>query len=295
MTKKFIVIGLIVVLTISMFVGCETKNNTNNSDKQTTTSKDIIKHYGEAIIAEVQREAPSDIYTDSGIVKNNEYKGMTKKMEVYGLTFFASDNIPDEFMTKIAKTFKEMLPKLEGENADKQEEILKNLYRYKACLPIVTENEIESISADLINEYSVCDIIMKVNNRQTMEVIEHLLHATTDVGFSYTYPKEWGFKYDSLVSVTMNKAIKDNIFNISDYNINIEEIKQRIIVQEFAYWLITSEWNIQEEYGPNEKEWVARNSKEVAEKLPGADKLFKSYANNLISCPSEETLKLLSE
>lgn len=295
MTKKFIVICLIVVLTISMFVGCATINNTNDSDKKTTTSKEIIKHYGEAIITQVQREAPSDIYTDSGIVKTDEYKGMTKKMEVYGLTFFASDNIPDEFMTKIAKTFKEMFPKLEGENASKQEEILKNLYRYKACLPIVTEKEIESISVDLINEYSVCDIIMKIKNRQTMEVIEHLLHAITDVGFSYTYPKEWGFKNDSLVSVAMNKAIENNIYNISTYNIDIEDIKQRIIVQEFAYWLITSEWNIQAEYGPNEKEWIARNSNEVAEKLPDADKLFKNYANNLISCPSKETLKLLSK
>lgn len=136
---------------------------------------------------------------------------------------------------------------------------------------------------------------MKVDNRQTMEVIEHLLHATTDVGFSYTYPKEWGFKKNSLVTLAMNKAIEGKIFNIFDYNIDNDEIKHRIIVQEFAYWLITSEWNIQEEYGPNEKEWLAKNSKEVVEKLPDADKLFKSYANNLISCPSEETLKLLSK
>jgi len=288
MAKKSIIIRMIMVLTVSMLIGCGAKSDIS---KGNTTIEKKINHYGEAIITEVQREAPDDIYTDSGIVKANEYIGMTKKMEVYGLTFFASDNIPDEFMNKVATTFKEMFPKLEGVNASKQEEVLENLYKYKACLPIVTEKEMGNISMDLINEYSVCDIIMKVDDKQTMEVVEHLLHATTDVGFSYAYPKKWGFAKDSEITVVMNKAIEDRNFNISGYEMENEEVKQRILVQEFAYWLITSEWNIQERYGSNEQEWTLNTSQKVEKDLPLGKILYNATVAKIMTFPKAQTLE----
>jgi len=275
-----IISSILIFVIVGTIVGCGIKNK--------------IEHYGEAIITKEQREAPENIYTDSGVVKTSEYKGMTKKVEVYGLTLYASDNISDEFMIKISKIFKEMFPKLEGEDLKKQEEVLKNLYKYKACLPVVKENEIANINTKLINDYSVCDIIMKVDRGQVMEVVEHLLHAVTDVGLSYSFPNEWGFENNSKIKKSMQNAIENKYYDVSSYNMKDEEVRNRILIQEYAYWLISSKWNLQEIYGPNEKEWTLNNSEKVIKNLPEADKLMVETTGKIMISPKEETLITLN-
>ncbi len=251
-----------------------------------------LEHYGDAILTEPQREAPEDIYTNSGVVSTSDYVGFSKKIEVYGLTLYMGIGISDEFAKNIAATYVDMFPKLTGDNADIQEKLLKNMYSYKACLPILYSYQSIAIPANMINENSVCDIIFKVDDGQTMEVVEHLLHAITDVGLNYTLQDMWGFAGDSKVSLAMNEAIVLETYDITNYKgIENSEIKNRIIVQEYAYWLITSEWDIQNEYGPHEDEWSASSPKTVRLYSPLGHALYEDTVMNIMSCPSEELLK----
>lgn len=292
--KKILKLSSMMIILFSTLIlsSCQSKRT-----QEVVKITNSIDHYGEAVITTPQREALNNPYNDTGIIKTNKYTGMTKKMEVYGLTFFAKDSISDDFMLKIAKIYKEMFPKLTGENAKLQAKILENNHIYKACLPIVLESEMESIPSQLINDYSVCDIIMKVDQNQTMEVCEHLLHATSDVGLRYTLPKQFNFSQTSDISKVMNDAISRNYYKTNSYS-NIKkdnkETYNRIIVQEFTYWLITSEWNIQEKYGPHEKEWTLLTSNSIKSKLPSGDVLYNSTINKLMQAPSSATLAELN-
>jgi hypothetical protein len=133
--------------------------------------------------------------------------------------------------------------------------------------------------------------------RQTMEVVEHLLHNISDIGLHYAYPDEWAFNdKNSEVYKTMDQAIQEGLYDISSYEDILEEagdeIYQRVIVQEYAYWLISTYWNLQEPYGPmEEEEWNIDNKKELLEKLPDGYQLVENTINKIMRSPSKEILE----
>jgi hypothetical protein len=172
-----------------------------------------------------------------------------------------------------------MFPQDSGLDLKKQQEVLNKLVQYKALLPVLSEHH-DSASDDTnkgldyfrhSDDYSVCDVIMYDVPRQTMEVVEHLLHNISDIGLHYAYPDEWAFNdKNSEVYKTMDQAIQEGLYDISSYEDILEEagdeIYQRVIVQEYAYWLISTYWNLQEPYGPmEEEEWNIDNKKELLE------------------------------
>ena len=56
-------------------------------------------------------------------------------------------------------------------------------------------------------------------------------------------------------------------YYIADIPREEEGLFQRVIVQEFAYWLISTYWNLQEPYGPlEEEEWNIDNKEQLLEK-----------------------------
>ena len=252
-------------------------------------------HYGGAILLDDSGEVPTDLYTDSGIYNTDEHGDFTKVMDVYGIKFIAKDDIPDEFMRKVANAYKEMFAVNEDTNTKMQEKVIENLYKYKALLPIVSsERDVNGKEITrLQNENSICDIIMYTNENQAMEVVEHLMHTVTDVGLSYAMRDEWGFDEDSTVSQTMKRAIDNGFYDISSYNFGDSDVKNRVLVQEYAYWIITSYWDIQQKYGLGEDEWKLDSSQKMTDSLNDAKDLIENSLTNVLYPISADTLSQL--
>lgn len=277
--KKLLILVLMLGL---IFTGCA-KAQASEDDMSST-------HIGGAVLKEPANEKVTDVYTDTGIQKTNEFGKFTKMMKVYGITFIAKDDISDDFMLKVAQTTKEMFVKTDATDSVLQEQILQSLHRYNALLPIVkSENDMEN-ATDLMKKYSICDIIMETKDNQTMEVVEHILHAVTDVGLHYAMNEEWGLQESSKLTSVMNKAIDGKFYNTSSYKDMPNTIRDRVLKQEFAYWLITSSWNIQQQYGLGEEEWTLSTPEKISTSFKDGEELYNTVIK-VITLPSAENLK----
>ena len=150
------------------------------------------------------------------------------------------------------------------------------------------------LSAELESEYSICDIIMQdVPARQVMEVVEHILHYVSDIGLHYTFPDEWGIHRSSKLAVAMQFAIDNGYYDVSGYDdIDDAEVRFRVEMQEFAYWFISTAWNLQEPYGPaEEQEWLISNQEELRQKFPAMYEVYERTAGRVMVSPSVLTLQ----
>jgi hypothetical protein len=269
------------------------------SEKQDAPKPDVPKptHLGGCVLLTPAVEAPEDVYQDSGILATDEYKPFTKKLVVYGITLIGRDDISDVFMRKVAKTIKEMFPQGGAMDAELQKEVLRNMYRYKAVIPLFkgedhTFNPEDEKAFDLTrSRNSICDIIMEGVPGQVNEVVEHILHYVTDLGLHYTFPGEWGISETSKVYKAMQEAIDKKYYNIAQYGEDPEEEKTRVLIQEYAYWLIYCSWDLRETYGPKEAEFSIMNSAGLKANLPRSYQLFEQTITKIMAPPSPSTLK----
>ena len=66
---------------------------------------------------------------------------------------------------------------------------------------------------------------------------------------------------------------------------------QKIIVQEFIYWVILTGWDLKTPYKPNTSpEWYVEDSQELQTKLPLAYKLFTDEVNGVLVNPTQTYL-----
>ena len=137
------------------------------------------------------------------------------------------------------------------------------------------------------------EIMQDVPVRQVMEVVEHILHYVTDIGLHYTYPDVWGIHRQSKLAEAMQKSIDEGYYDVSGYDdIDEPNVRFRVEIQEFAYWFISTAWNLQELYGPiHEQEWTIRDSDELRQKLPEFFGAYEQTAARVMVAPSAETLK----
>jgi hypothetical protein len=255
-------------------------------------------HLGGCILISPIGEVPDDLYQENAVVATDEYPLFTKKLTVYGLTLIARDDASDEFMQKVAKTIREIFPRDEDLDLAKQEEILRNQYRYKAVIPVPVGRDMDFTEADeaawdkITSQNSVCDIIMEGVEGQVMEVVEHILHYVSDVGLHYTFPNEWGISETSALAQAMKKSIDEGYYNVTQYrDIEAGEVRHRVLMQEFAYWIISTAWNLQEPYGPQgEEEWTIKNQADLKAKLPEFYEAYERTVGRTMVAPSLETL-----
>ena len=145
--------------------------------------------------------------------------------------------------------------------------------------------------ANLENRNSVCDVIMQDVPGQVMEVVEHILHYVSDIGLHYAYPDEWGVNPDSALVRGMRDAVDRGYYVISQYSdIDELEVRERVLVQEFAYWVISTAWNLQEDYGPRETEWQVTDRDDLRARLPEMDALMERTVDRIMVAPSRATL-----
>ena len=89
------------------------------------------------------------------------------------------------------------------------------------------------------------------------------------------------------------EAIDLDYYAIEQYS-DIDEpgVRNRVILQEYAYWIIYTAWDLREAYGPQESEWAIMNSNQLQDKLPGSYDLFKETIPQVLTCPGPEILNI---
>lgn len=281
------------IVTLTLLLGsCKSEKTVSE------TTESVKTHLGGCILISPAAEAPSDLYQESDIVPTDEYKPFTKKLSVYGITLIGRDDISDEFMRKVAKTIKEIFPQDVDTDSELQKEVLRNMYRYRTVIPLFLGEDYEFAPLDeaawdiTTSRNSICDIIMEGVPGQVNEVVEHILHHVTDVGLHYTFPDEWGISKTSKIYHAMQEAIDKGHYNIEQYDEDVDdEERTRVLIQEYAYWVIFTAWDLYEPYGP-EAEWTGiKNPDDLKNKLPLSYEVFKETIPKVMVSPSRSTLE----
>jgi hypothetical protein len=292
-----VVLGFVLIL--SFCSSGQNESSATESDAAASEMAGTVKtHVGGCILASPAAEAPDDLYQESDIVPTDEFKPFTKKLMVYGITLIGRDDISDDFMRKVAKTITEMFPQNETIDSELQKDVLRNLYRYRAVIPLFKGEDHEFSPSDeeawghTTSKNSICDIIMEGVPGQVNEVVEHILHFVSDVGLHYTFPEEWGISKTSKIYHAMQEAIDKGHFNIDQYGEDIDEEEHtRVLIQEYAYWVIFTAWDLYAPYGP-EAEWTGiKNPDDLKNKLPLSYEVFTQTIPRVMAPPSRPTLE----
>jgi len=274
----------------------------SEAGKMTSERTESVKtHLGDCIRLSPAGEVPENLYQESDVVSTDEYKPFTKKLSVYGIVLIGRDDISDDFMRKVAKTIKEIFPQGEGIDAELQKEVLINMYRYKAVIPFFLGHDHEFTPKDEAafnltrSQNSICDIIMEGVSGQVNEVVEHILHHVTDIGLHYTFLDEWGISETSKVYQAMQQAIDKEYYIVEQYGERDSEVRNRVLIQEFAYWVIGSGWNFLGPYAPDAEWKIIRTASDLKEMLPLSYELFESTIPKVMVAPSKDTLEEFKE
>ena len=259
---------------------------------------------GGAVMRTATGEAPHDLYAVTDVVRTEDLGPLSKKLTSCGIMLGAGDDIDDDFLRLVGKTLAEVFGAGEGIDQQRQRNVLRHLYAYRTLLPVPkSEREFERLfhrnpeAMDrLRRQNSICDIIMSgVPHGQVMEVVEHLLHSITDVGLHYEYPHEWGLSRDSELYRAMRKSIEHGYYNVQSYEDMRDdappEVYLRVLLQEFAYWFISTAWDLQQDYGPTEEEWTLRTPAALKNKLPEFYAVYERTAAKVLTAPSRTTLQ----
>ena len=258
---------------------------------------------GGCILIEPLGEIPEQLALVTGVTATDDYGPLPKKLSACGIVLAAEARVPDAFLEQVGRTIAEVFRVEEGVDAALQQEVLTHLHAYKALLPVPrNERSFERLVRRydeaferVHHENSLCDIIMaQVPEGQVMEVVEHILHAVTDVGLHYQFPEEWGISRESKLWATMQLAIEHGHYVIDSYDDlkrrDEVEVYERVLLQEFAYWFISTAWDLQEPYGPDEAEWTIRTRAELQTLYPDFFAVYERTAERVVRAPSRETL-----
>ena len=247
-------------------------------------------------------DVPNNIYTVGNIEPTEKYPPFTKKLEVCGVTLIARDEISNDFMQNVGNTISEMFTITSDTDLDIQRQVIESLYQYKTVIPLfygedwnISHSE-ENSWDETSSANSLCDIIMEDIPNQVMEVVEHILHHVTDVGLHYVMNDDWGLLSGSELYRVTNDAIISGDYDIAQYSdISEEDVRNRVILQEYAYWIIYTAWDLRKRYGPTESEWSIMSRNELAAKQSGSYDLFTRTIPKVMTCPSDSILNLFEQ
>lgn len=264
--------------------------------KKIALSSDIAH---DCMISTPRDSIPTDLYSIGNIVLSDQFPPFNKSLDVCGIKLIARDDISDEFMINIAKTISEMFAINNNTDQLLQRQVIENMYRYKTTIPLFygedwnIENHEEQGWEQTNSANSMCDIIMEDIPNQVMEVLEHILHHVSDIGLHFTLADDWGLYSNSELYRVTNLAIGTGNYNISQYSdISELNVRNRVILQEYAYWIIYTSWDLRKKYGPVESEWSIMTREEFISKEPAAFELFQNTIPKILSCPSDSMLNI---
>ena len=221
------------------------------------------------------------------------------------LRIFARQGVSTTFLNNVGITYNEMFK--ENSNIDqsmrsKYLSISKDEYVYQrvGVDGMVNDSNFETGTPPKPYDNNATDYIWEMSSGgadQIGEVIEHLLHTITNVVLYLTY-SQWDYKDSSSpLYLAMKEAVDKEIYDISSYeDLKNDEDYQKIITQEYAYWLILAEWNYYEITGKKangitgNEEFKIGTSSEVQAELPLGHKLYKDYVDKILSVPNKDKI-----
>ncbi|MDC0254435.1 hypothetical protein OAK75_06010 [Bacteriovoracales bacterium] len=229
------------------------------------------------------------------------YAPFTKILTSYGTTLIAISTVSDSFVMDIGSTIKEMFDATTSTDPAIQSTFIENSYKYASTIPLFIDTDFNTFDfQNSKDSNSICDTIsagQESRNTQVLEIMEHILHIMTDVGFHYTYPSEWGLTTSSTLYTCMQEAISSGYFNSSSYDSMDAEVKDRVKLQEFAYWFISSAWGLQTTYGDNDiSEWTLKNKSSLQSNMSSCfTTLITNTVNKVLISPETSFLNTLGD
>lgn len=227
-------------------------------------------------------------------------------IDAQNLRIFAKEGLSDSFLNNVGKSYEAMLVDASNINNSMRSHYLsitKDKYVYQR-VGIFSENNsnFDPGTPPKPFDHNVTDYIWELKEggkEQVGEVIEHLLHTVTTVIFYLAYPDDWDFnKPSSALRLAMDESIAKGIYDISSYDElkNDTEAYNKILTQEYAYWLILAEWDYFVTAGKKmngisgNEEFTIGTSSEIASVLPLGHKLYKDYIEKILTIPNPETI-----
>ena len=253
---------------------------------------------GGCILTTPLGEAPADLYTRTALAATEDYAPFNKVLTTRGLMLVGDDSIRDSFMELVATTIEQIFPPDESLDLEAQARVLRAQYEYRALIPFFhgqPDREEDDAFDAITATNSVCDIIMETESGQVMEVVEHILHYVSDIGLHYAFPAEWGIEPGSEIALAMAQAAEAGYYDIGSYDdIEEDDVRFRVAVQEFAYWVISTAWDLQTPYGPQgEDEWTLTTPADMQEQMPELWAMYERTAARVMVAPSLATLQAI--
>lgn len=233
---------------------------------------------------------PTDLRQHSGLVRDDKYPPFTKHVMVCGLLLLGGPDIEDRFLLDVAAVIEDMFqPDAPGIDRDRQDQVLRALYQRRTAIPFFAGDEPdlpdrESWQAfDRLNRrLSICDVIFQLEaderDQQPMEVLEHILHHLNMVGLHYVFPEDWGITRSSQLHTSMQEALEKDWYHV-DYLDEFEDPDeaQRVLLQEYSYWVISSAWDLQRPFGGDHGggEWTLADPAALRRAQPALFEMFQ--------------------
>ncbi|MDG1846633.1 MAG: hypothetical protein P8J01_09610 [Acidimicrobiales bacterium] len=284
----------------------EVTTTTGSDEKKSTPSENSSADTG------LSSSGPVDMT----IIQDGNHQPFNRHLDVYALRIFALDDVTDDFIRTVALTYESMLRPTETIDAKMRQSFIDgiedaNVFQRLGCSgPEFYDFEIpQEPNARKYRKDNKVDYIWQPGGPEAEisdgigEVIEHLLHTVTTIGFSNLDPVRWDTgNPNSLLNLAKEEAIEKGVYDVSSYmSIGDPRDYELITAQEYVYWLIAAEWDFFEfmdkhadgfPLGGNE-EFTIGNSTSVAQSLPLGHKLFEESVSKILSAPDKDLLTKL--
>jgi hypothetical protein len=214
------------------------------------------------------------------------------------LRIFARKGVSESFLKNVGKVYDEMFQEIADpamRNVFLSTSKSKYVYQRVGVDGMSTEGNPSKPYGDNATDY-----IWEMKSGgadQIGEVIEHLLHTVTAVVL-YLSHGDWDYKSSSSpLYLAMKEASDKGIYDLSSYdNLKGDEAYNRIITQEYAYWLILAEWNYYVVTGKKEAgmtgngEFTLGTPLEIQSNLPLGHNLYKNYIEKILTIPDKNKI-----
>ena len=246
---------------------------------------------------------------DSSELSNIDF---TQYVDSNNLRIFGKEDVSSDFLNKVVQSYDAMLgedQKIDQSMRSKYLQTSKDehVYQRVGLEESFSKNEKYAHNSKVPRPYkhNCTDFIWQENKggpRQINEVIEHLLHTVTNVILNLSYPNDWGYmNSSSRLRQATQEAIDKGVYDVSDY----DEIKgdkegyNKIITQEYAYWLILAEWNYfvisgnKQDGMTGNGEFTLGTPQEIEEQLSLGHELYVDYIEKILTEPDKKLIESL--
>jgi hypothetical protein len=265
---------------------------------------------GGCVIERRDGSVPADLRRHTAIVRDDRYAPFRKHLIAGGIVFIATDEVEDSFMIAVGDLHAAMFdPDPPGIDRGLQDAVLTSMFEARTTIPMwkgeepdfPEESDWEEFDR-LHDRLSICDAIFQLDRRdrdgQPMEVVEHLLHHLNMVGIHEVFPDEWGITSESILHGSMRKAL-DESWYVVDYldEFDDESEAQRVLLQEYSYWVISTEWDLQRPFGPDAEngEWNLSDPERFRALQPELHAAFDRTIPKVLTPPNRAALAAFAD